>query len=101
MDMSIICSCLPTLPSLFRYWRDTTKSDGSSNEIGTARANRLLSSRKDKSRGYADLESDRMSYESSSAQDFNISIKSAADNEIYDIAHLDQVHVQREFEVKY
>ena len=67
--MSIICSCLPTLPSLVRYWRNTTKSKGSKAGIGAAKASFLLPSGKDKSTGYADLESVRVPHDLSSTQD--------------------------------
>ena len=101
MDMSIICSCLPTLPSLFRYWRDGSKSKGNKAGNEATRASFLLPSRKDKSTGYADLENSRVPYNSQSTHDFNASIKSVANNEHYDMAPLGQVHIQSDFEVRY
>ena len=101
MDTSIICSCLPTLPSLVRYWRDTTKSKGSKAGTGATRASFLLPSRKDKSTGFVDLESVRVPQDSSSTQDSHASIKSVVNNETYDMTPFGQVHVQRDFEVSY
>ena len=101
MDMSIICSCLPTLPSLVRYWRDTMKSKSSKPGNGPTRASFLLPARKDKSTGYADLESVRVPHDSSSTQDTHASVKSVANNETYDMTPFGQVRVQRDFDVSY
>ncbi len=106
LNTSIICSCLPVLPNLVRYWRNGTKSDGTDSKGSTARiaaprASLFRSSRKDKSTGYADLEGTQIPYASSSGQGFVTSIESTSDNVTYDMAPLGQVHVQRDLEVKY
>lgn len=101
LNMSIICSCLPVLPSLIRYWRNGAKSNGSKAPTGTTRPSLLRSSRKDKSTGYTDLEGTGIEYESLSGQGIQTSIESTFQDANYALAPLGQVHVQRELEVEY
>jgi hypothetical protein len=57
MDTSIICACLPIIPGLFRK-NNTKKQPNGKQTVGQYRSSLLQSPRKDKSKGYSELEWD-------------------------------------------
>ncbi|TVY30661.1 hypothetical protein LHYA1_G001155 [Lachnellula hyalina] len=54
-NTSIICSCLPTFPNLFRHWFGDKKPSGSGSTTAVSSGQYFRSFRKNQSQGYTDL----------------------------------------------